>query len=94
MCKITKVDPTIGAYVTLLEYDDIEGMIMASECSKKRIRSVANLLKVGKLEELLVQKVDPSEGCIDLSRKRLQLDDKEECRARFNHARKVNNIVR
>jgi len=46
-------------------------MIMASECSKKRIKSIARLLKVGKEEALLVTKVDENEGFIDLSRKRV-----------------------
>lgn len=65
---------------------------MASECSRKRIKSVARLLKVGKIEELLVTKVDEAEGFIDLSRRRVQVDDIKECEERFNNAKKVNNI--
>lgn len=57
---------------------------MASECSKKRIKSIARLLKVGKEEALLVTKVDENEGFIDLSRKRVQADDVKECEERFN----------
>lgn len=71
MCRITWVEGETGAYVHLLEYDNKEGMIMASECSKKRIKSIARLLKVGKEEALLVTKVDENEGFIDLSRKRV-----------------------
>ena len=55
----------------MLEYDNREGMIMASECSRKRIKSVARVLKPGKEEALLVTKVDESEGFIDLSRKKV-----------------------
>jgi len=40
----------MGAYVTLLEYGNIEGMILLSELSRRRIRSVNKLIRVGKLE--------------------------------------------
>jgi len=40
----------MGAYVRLLEYNDIEGMILLSELSRRRIRSVAKLLRVGRNE--------------------------------------------
>lgn len=37
----------MGAYVSLLEYGNIEGMILLSELSRRRIRSVQKLIKVG-----------------------------------------------
>ena len=37
---ITSEIKAIGAYVRLLEYDNIEGFIMASEVSVKRIKTV------------------------------------------------------
>lgn len=36
----------MGAYVVLLEYDNIEGMILLSELSRRRIRSINKLIKV------------------------------------------------
>lgn len=39
----------MGAYVSLLEYGNIEGMILLSELSRRRIRSVQKLIKVGGL---------------------------------------------
>ena len=36
----------MGAYVSLLEYGGIEGMILLSELSRRRIRSVQKLIKV------------------------------------------------
>lgn len=36
----------MGAYVSLLEYNGIEGMILLSELSRRRIRSIAKLIKV------------------------------------------------
>ena len=37
----------MGAYVALLEYNGIEGMILLSELSRRRIRSITKLIKVG-----------------------------------------------
>jgi translation initiation factor 2 subunit 1 len=36
----------MGAYVHLLEYENIEGMILLSELSRRRIRSITKLIKV------------------------------------------------
>ena len=35
----------MGAYVHLLEYDNTEGMILLSELSRRRIRSINKLIK-------------------------------------------------
>ncbi len=35
----------MGAYVSLLEYNGIEGMILLSELSRRRIRSINKLIK-------------------------------------------------
>lgn len=42
MTKIAEM----GAYVNLLEYNGIEGMILLSELSRRRIRSINKLIKV------------------------------------------------
>lgn len=39
----------MGAYVALLEYNGIEGMILLSELSRRRIRSITKLIKVSRL---------------------------------------------
>jgi translation initiation factor 2 subunit 1 len=38
----------MGAYVSLLEYNGIEGMILLSELSRRRIRSITKLIKAGR----------------------------------------------
>ncbi|KAF8955972.1 eukaryotic translation initiation factor 2 subunit alpha, partial [Entomortierella lignicola] len=48
----------MGAYVQLLEYDNIEGMILLSELSRRRIRSIQKLIRVGKNEVVVVLRVD------------------------------------
>ena len=37
---------SMGAYVSLLEYDGIEGMVLLSELSRRRIRSINKLIRV------------------------------------------------
>ena len=48
----------MGAYVSLLEYNNIEGMILLSELTRRRIRSVSKLIKVGRVEPVMVLRVD------------------------------------
>lgn len=48
----------MGAYVHLLEYDGIEGMILLSELSRRRIRSINKLVRVGRNECVVVLRVD------------------------------------
>lgn len=52
----------MGAYVALLEYDDIEGMILLSELSRRRIRSINKLVRVGRVEYVVVLRVDKEKG--------------------------------
>jgi len=48
----------MGAYVALKEYNDIEGMILLSELSRRRIRSINKIIRVGRLETVVVLRVD------------------------------------
>lgn len=48
--------------VSQLEYDNIEGMILLSELSRRRIRSVQKLIKEGRNEVVVVMRVDPDKG--------------------------------
>merc|ERR1712137_131419 len=65
----------MGAYVHLLEYGNSEGMMLLSELSKRRIRSVAKLLKVGRTEVCMVLRADHEKGYVDLSKRRVEADD-------------------
>jgi translation initiation factor 2 subunit 1 len=57
----------MGAYVTLLEYDNIEGMILLSELSRKRIRSINKLVRINRNEVVMVLRVDKEKGIFSLS---------------------------
>lgn len=84
----------MGAYVYLLEYNNIEGMILLSELSRRRIRSINKLIRVGKTEPVVVIRVDQFKGYIDLSKRRVSPEDVEKCTERFAKAKAVNSILR
>ncbi|KAH9177590.1 eukaryotic translation initiation factor 2 subunit alpha [Lactarius sanguifluus] len=84
----------MGAYVKLLEYDNIEGMILLSELSRRRIRSIQKLIRVGRNEVVVVLRVDKEKGYIDLSKRRVSPEDITKCEERFMKARTVSSIMR
>jgi translation initiation factor 2 subunit 1 len=84
----------MGAYVHLLEYNNCEGMIMLSELSRRRIRSVNKLLKVGHQEYAAVVRVDSDKGYIDLSKRRVAKEDFDKVADKWSKSRTVHSIVR
>lgn len=52
----------MGAYVHLLEYNNIEGMVLLSELSRRRIRSINKLIRIGRDECVVVIRVDKDKG--------------------------------
>eukprot|EP00924_Labyrinthula_sp_SR-Ha-C_P007201 snap_masked-scaffold_8-processed-gene-12.28-mRNA-1 protein AED:0.02 eAED:0.02 QI:0/-1/0/1/-1/1/1/0/327 len=84
----------MGAYVSLLEYNNIEGMILLSELSRRRIRSINKLIRVGKTEIAMVMRVDKEKGYIDLSRRRVTPEELIKCEERYSKAKAVNSIMR
>ena len=84
----------MGAYVKLLEYDDIDGMILLSELSRRRIRSIQKLIRVGRNEVVVVLRVDKDKGYIDLSKRRVSPEDIVKCEERYNKSKMVHSILR
>jgi len=84
----------MGAYVHLMEYKNIEGMILLSELSRRRIRSINKLIRVGRNEKVVVIRVDKDKGYIDLSKRRVSTEEVEKCEEKFNKAKAVNQILR
>ncbi|KAJ7117294.1 eukaryotic translation initiation factor 2 subunit alpha [Mycena filopes] len=72
----------MGAYVRLLEYDGTEGMILLSELSRRRIRSVQKLIRVGRNEVVVVL------------RRRVSPEDITRCEERFMKSKSVASILR
>ncbi|ANB15450.1 translation initiation factor eIF2 subunit alpha [Sugiyamaella lignohabitans] len=84
----------MGAYVKLLEYDEIEGMILLSELSRRRIRSIQKLIKVGRNEVVVVLRVDKDKGYIDLSKRRVSPEEAAKCEEKYNKSKAVHSILR
>ncbi|MDI1496031.1 MAG: translation initiation factor IF-2 subunit alpha [Cenarchaeum symbiont of Oopsacas minuta] len=66
-----------GAYVTLDEYDDIQGFLHISEIAPGWIRSVSKYVKIGEKKVLLVKRVSKNRSDIDLSLKQISIDQKK-----------------
>jgi len=84
----------MGAYVSLLEYNGREGMMLLSELSKRRIRSVAKLLRVGRIEICRVLRADQDKGYIDLSKRRVEPEEAKIKEEEFAKAKAVHGIMR
>lgn len=83
----------MGAYVSLLEYNNLDGMILASELSRRRIRSMNKVIRVGKSEVVVVLRVDKEKGYIDLSKRRVTEEDIAACEEKFNKSMQVHSML-
>ena len=63
-----------GVNVELLEYD-LKGMVMANEVSRKRIRTVKEVLRIGQETAAQVTTMNKETGCVDLSIKLCTADE-------------------
>ncbi|XP_071685974.1 eukaryotic translation initiation factor 2 subunit alpha homolog [Rutidosis leptorrhynchoides] len=84
----------VATHVALLEYNNIEGMILLSDLSRRRIRSVGSLIRVGRIEPAMVLRVNAEKGYIDLSKKRLSDQDIRVCEERYSKSKLVHSIMR
>jgi len=91
---VVKSIAELGAYVELLEYNNIQGMILLSELSRRRIRSMNKLIRIDSVEPVVVIRVDEDKGYIDLSKRRVGKEDIVKCTERYSKAKSVNSILR
>ena len=66
-----------GAYVTLDEYDKIQGFLHVSEIAPGWVRKVSKYLKEGEKKVLLVKKVGSERREIDLSLKQISKEQRK-----------------
>lgn len=92
MVNVTTVSEA-GIYVSLLEYNGMEGLISYGE-SSRRSRCHTNNIKVGQQLPAAIYHIDKEKGFIDLSVKRVSPDESEECMKRFTESKIVYEIVK
>lgn len=92
MAQITSVEQ-VGAMVSLLEYGGASGMILASEISRRRVRSIKQVVQVGKTIPCTVIRVDEGKRYIDLSKKRVSQSDTKQAEERYANSRHVHSIL-
>lgn len=69
-------------------------MILLSELTRRRIRSIGKLVRIGKNEVAVVMRVDQDKGYIDLSKRRAAAEDIQQCEERFIKSKAVHSIMR
>jgi translation initiation factor 2 subunit 1 len=83
-----------GAYVVLLEYENMEGLILSTEVTNKRVRLINKFLRMGKKETMMVIRVDKEKRYIDLSKKKVQATDAFNTEKYYKKAKMVHNILK
>jgi len=90
---INKTDDKVGCHVTLLEYDNRDGMINIGELSKRRIRSLTKLLRVGSTDICKVMHVDEEKGYINLSKKQVVEEDRQPTLDAFAKVKAIQGVM-
>ena len=83
-----------GAYAKLLEYENMEGYLLSTEVTKKRVKLVNKYMKVGKQEPMMVIRVDRDKRYIDLSKKKVLAADAVSTEMNFKKSKMVHNILK
>lgn len=91
MVKITKFDKEYGYTAELLEYDNIEGFAALSELVKGR-RIKQHIFKIGEIVPL--QTIGIDKNCVNLSKKRLNEDDIDKLKQKYDVCDHVTRFAR
>ncbi len=82
-----------GAYVSLDEYDGVQGFLHISEIAPGWIRSINKHVKNGEKKVLVVKKVNPHRGDIDLSLKQISKDQRKQKLKEVKRYEKGNTLL-
>lgn len=72
----------------------MEGLILSTEVTKKRVKLVNKFLKMGKKETMMVIRVDKEKRYIDLSKKKVQATEAIATEKHYKKAKMVHNILK
>ena len=53
----------------------MEGLILSTEVTRKRVKSVNKFIKIGRMETMMVIRVDKEKRYIDLAKKKVQPEE-------------------
>jgi len=83
-----------GAYVTLDEYDDKEGLLHISEVSSSWVKNIRDHVREGQKTVLKVLRVDREKKHVDLSLRRVSGSEKKEKLFQWKHDRKAESLLK
>lgn len=76
VCKITKITD-FGVFVSLLEYDEMEGFVHVSQISSTWVKNIHNHVKLNQIRAAKVLHIDPRKNHIDVSFTRVSSADEK-----------------
>ena len=82
----------MGIYVNLLEFDNIEGLLLFSEVSRRRVRSMVKLIKIGKKEIVSILRVDKDKNYIDVSKRQITETEVGHMKKKRSYSKLVNLV--
>lgn len=82
-----------NVYVSLLEYQNIEALIISSEVSRRRIANIKSVINYNKIYFCVVISVDYDKKYIDLSKKKVNDIEAEICMKNYIKSKTVNSIL-
>lgn len=83
-----------GAYVTLDEYGDKEGLLHISEVSSTWVKNIRDHVREGQKVVLKVLRVDVEKKHVDLSLRRVSGPERKEKLLRWKHDRKAESLLK
>lgn len=83
-----------GAYVTLDEYNNKEGLLHISEISSSWVRNIRNHVRERQKIVLQINRVDPERNHVDLSLRRVTQDDRRKKLEEWKKNRKAESLLR
>jgi len=92
--EVKKIQGIVAATCAMLEYNNLEAMLLLSELQRRRIRSVKKVIKEGRQEIVKVIKVNKDKQFVDLSKKRVDPEDIPPCEEKWNKSKASHSIMR
>ncbi|KAL0265623.1 UNVERIFIED_CONTAM: hypothetical protein PYX00_011336 [Menopon gallinae] len=90
--RISKV-ADLGVFIEMIEYNNLEGLIVVGELTRKRINSAQKTVKTGKIEVAMVSRVDRKKRYVDLSRIKVSNNERVQCLQAHHRNKAAHNTM-